>query len=40
MKRDSGQAAVESAITLPLVIFMVLGSLQLFAVMQSRILAL
>jgi len=35
----SGQAAVESAIVLPLVIFLVLGLIQLFVVMQARVLA-
>lgn len=39
MKRRRGQAAVETALTLPLVVFMVLGALQLFTVMQARILA-
>jgi len=34
-----GQAAVEAALTLPLVVFMLLGTLQLFLVMQGRILA-
>src|SRR3954466_13898454 len=36
---DAGQAAVETALTLPLVLFMILGALQLFMVMQARILA-
>jgi hypothetical protein len=36
---DSGQAAVETAITLPLTLFMVLGGLQLFMMMQARLLA-
>jgi hypothetical protein len=35
---EAGQAAVESAITLPLVIFLVLGSLQLFLMLQARIM--
>jgi len=35
---ESGQAAVESAITLPLVIFLVLGSLQLFLMLNARIM--
>lgn len=35
---ESGQAAVESAITLPLVIFLVLGSLQLFLMFNARIM--
>lgn len=37
--RQSGQAAVESALTLPLVIFLVLGTLQLFMMLQGRIMA-
>lgn len=39
MQSDSGQAAVESAITLPLLVFLVLGTLQLFMLLQGRILA-
>lgn len=39
MKRDSGQAAVESALTLPLTVFLMLGMLQLFQVLQARVLA-
>jgi hypothetical protein len=37
--RESGQAAVEAALTLPLTVFMVLGALQLFMLMQARIMA-
>lgn len=37
--RDSGQAAVEAALTLPLTVFLVLGALQLFMLMQARIMA-
>ncbi|MCP3100903.1 pilus assembly protein [Myxococcus sp. K15C18031901] len=37
--RESGQAAVEAALTLPLVVFLVLGTLQLFMMLQARILA-
>ncbi len=37
--RESGQAAVEAALTLPLVIFLVLGTLQLFMMLQGRIMA-
>lgn len=37
--RESGQAAVESAIVLPLVIFLALGTLQLFMMLQGRIMA-
>jgi TadE-like protein len=37
--RESGQAAVEAALTLPLVIFLVLGTLQLFMMLQGRIIA-
>jgi hypothetical protein len=36
---ESGQAAVETAITLPLVVFLVLGTLQLFMMMQGRLMA-
>ena len=36
---QSGQAAVEAALTLPLVIFIILGTLQLFLMFQARILA-
>jgi TadE-like protein len=34
-----GQAAVETAITLPLALFLVLGSLQLFMLLQGRLFA-
>ncbi len=37
--RQSGQASVEAALTLPLVVFLVLGTLQLFMMLQARILA-
>jgi hypothetical protein len=36
---ESGQAAVEAALTLPLTIFLVLGTLQLFMMLQGRIMA-
>lgn len=36
---QSGQAAVEAALTLPLVVFLILGTLQLFLMLQARILA-
>lgn len=36
---ESGQAAVEAALTLPLALFMILGALQLFLMMQGRIIA-
>jgi hypothetical protein len=36
---QAGQAAVEAALTLPLVIFLCLGTLQLFLMHQGRILA-
>lgn len=36
---QSGQAAVETALTLPMVIFMVLGSLQLFMLLQAKLMA-
>ena len=39
MRRARGQAALETALTLPLVVFMFLGTLQLFVVLQARILA-
>lgn len=35
---QSGQAAVEAAITLPLTVFLILGTLQLFLLLQARIL--
>ncbi len=37
--RDSGQANVEAALTLPLLVFLVLGTLQLFMLLQARIFA-
>lgn len=37
--RDSGQAAVETALTMPLALFMVLGTLQLFMLLQGRLFA-
>lgn len=39
MRRQSGQASVEAALTLPLVVFLILGTLQLFMMLQARILA-
>ena len=42
MKRvdlESGQAAVETAITLPLTVFLVLGTLQLFMMLNGRLMA-
>jgi hypothetical protein len=39
MRTDSGQAAVESAITMPLTIFMALGTMQLFMMLQGRLMA-
>jgi len=36
---ESGQAAVEAALTLPLTVFLILGTLQLFLMLQGRILA-
>lgn len=36
--RRRGQAAVETVITMPLVVFMVLSSMQLFTLLQARIL--
>lgn len=37
--RPRGQAAVESALTLPLTVFLLLGTLQLFQLLQARVLA-
>ena len=37
--RQSGQAAVEAALTLPLTVFLVFGTLQLFMMEQGRIMA-
>ncbi len=36
--RESGQAAVEAALTLPLVTFMLLGMLQLFMMLHARVM--
>lgn len=38
-RRESGQAAVESALTLPLTLFLILGTLQLFMMLHGRIMA-
>lgn len=37
--QESGQAAVESAITLPLAVFLILGTLQLFMMLNGRLMA-
>jgi hypothetical protein len=37
-RRESGQAAVEAALTMPLMLFVMLGTLQLFMMMHGRIL--
>jgi len=37
--RESGQAAVESALVLPISVFLILGSLQLFMMHQARVMA-
>lgn len=37
--KQAGQAAVEAALTMPLVVFLILGTLQLFMILQARILA-
>lgn len=37
--RQSGQAMVETALSLPLVLFVILGILQLFLMLQARLLA-
>lgn len=39
VRREAGQAAVEAALTLPFAVFLVLGTLQLFMMLQGRILA-
>lgn len=39
MRPGRGQAAVETALTMPLLVFMILGAIQLFMLMQARILA-
>lgn len=39
MSKQSGQAAVEAALTLPLLVFLALGTLQLFLLLQARFLA-
>ncbi|MHB8873155.1 MAG: TadE family protein, partial [Myxococcaceae bacterium] len=36
---QSGQAGVEAALTLPMVVFLILGTLQLFTMLQARVLA-
>ena len=38
-KGQSGQASVEAALTLPLMVFLMLGTLQLFLMLQGRIMA-
>ena len=38
-RSDSGQAAVEAALTTPLVVFLVLGTLQLFLLLQAKVMA-
>lgn len=38
-RSESGQAAVEAALTLPLTVFLVLGTLQLFLMLQARLMA-
>ncbi|NOK10206.1 TadE/TadG family type IV pilus assembly protein [Corallococcus exercitus] len=35
---ESGQALVEAALSLPLVVFLILGALQLFLMMQARVM--
>jgi hypothetical protein len=39
MAKEAGQAGVEASLTMPLVVFLVLGTLQLFMMLQARILA-
>src|SRR5687767_15741362 len=36
---ESGQAAVETALTMPMVLFVLLGTLQLFMMLQARLMA-
>src|SRR5690242_5845293 len=36
---SAGQAAVETALTMPLALFMVLGCIQLFMLLQAKVLA-
>ena len=38
-RTDAGQAAVESALTLPMLVFLVLGTLQLFMLLQAKVMA-
>jgi hypothetical protein len=38
-RSDSGQALVEAALTLPLVLFCILGTLQMFMLLQARLMA-
>ncbi len=38
VNRESGQALVEAALTLPLTVFLILGTLQLFLLLQARTL--
>jgi hypothetical protein len=37
--RESGQAAVESVLTLPLTTFLILGTIQLFMLLQAKVMA-
>ncbi|MBK7861648.1 MAG: pilus assembly protein [Archangiaceae bacterium] len=39
MRGDAGQAAVETALTLPLTLFLVLGTTQVFMLLQGRLMA-
>ncbi len=38
-RKESGQALVESALTLPLVVFLAFGTIQLSGMLQARALA-
>jgi hypothetical protein len=38
-KGESGQAAVETALTLPMIVFLILGTLQLFMLLQAKVMA-
>jgi hypothetical protein len=39
LRREAGQAAVEAVLVLPLLVFLVLGTMQLFMLLQARIMA-
>ncbi|HLT28663.1 MAG TPA: TadE family protein, partial [Myxococcaceae bacterium] len=37
-RRESGQAGVESALVLPITLFMILGTMQLFMMTHARVM--